>query len=308
MREKLSILKMKIYCFVVNRNVYVRDAYQLPVDLDMQYHQKHRIKELFRLMGLLLKYRILKRKPSDEELARLDEMRAKKACMLAVTAPKAVDVAAMLRTAVTDAIDKMREADLVRFSECGNIVVWGNGSGSNMPELVRKVKESPNGFKRKYRFVWLKNQTKEKEISTFITFYYPEVLMNGASYHENAQIVLTDDERRLLSRLDFLQQSAEMILCEQPQADEVLAKLLVHEIFRYFSAALEYLKPKFVFIWDESKSVLNILNRCCDENKIPCTLLYTPDYDESGGIEDIAEHRHFIERTAEYIERVMMEK
>lgn len=309
MIAKFSMLKMRIYCYVVNRNTYVRDAYQLPVDLDLEYHQKHRIKEWFRLMRLLMKYRILNRKPSEEELANLKEMQDKKAEKLNLqggmtTAEK--DDASVLREAVMDAINEIKEADLIRFSERQNIIIWGNGSGSEVPELVRKTAESNSEFGKRYRFVWLRNKRRTKEISTFTTFYYPWILMKESGFPESRHFVLTDEERRTLFRFNFLQKSVAMLSSECPQIDDTCAELVIHETYRYLSLALDYLKPRLVLIWNESAWLSLILSEYCDESDIPYAILSMDCICDLANIEAGTMHRQLIEKLVEDLETIMM--
>lgn len=310
MKDKLSSLKMRIYCFVVNRNTYVRDAYQLPVDLDLEYHQKHRIRELFRLAKLLLKYRILHMKPSEEELLNLKEMREKKVQMMnaqtGITLAQKDD-SLMIREAVTKAINEIKEADLIRFSEREKIVIWGNGSGSNIPQLVRRVNGSSNDFAKKYHFIWLRNKKKTGEIPTFTTFYYPSELMIESGYPERTSLSLTNDESKNLLRYSFLRQSVNLILSECPLMDDTYAKLISHEMFRYFSAVLEYLTPQLVLVWNESAWFSLISKICCDEMDIPCAMLDLDCFQYSAHTdEDIMKGRP-IEKMVEYLEAIISE-
>lgn len=273
MRQKLSALKLKVYCFVVNKNVYVKEAYQLPIELDEEYHRRHRIQEWCRLIWLLFKYRILHMKPSEEEMTSWKEQREKKESLQSVTGVEQQDDAAELRQSVSKAIDEFKGADLIRFSERGNIAIWGNGSGSGIPLFVKSVMESSEKFEQRYHFIWLRNKKKREQVSTITTFYYPWLLMEESGYSKKNCLFLTDKEMSEVSRYDFLQQAANEILQEHPQMDVMYAKLISHGIYRYFSAALEYFRPRLVLVWDESSWVSLISKICCEENGTPYTIV-----------------------------------
>lgn len=308
MKDKLSRLKMRIYCFVVNRNTYVRDAYQLPIDLNLEYHQKHRLKELFRLSKLLLKYRILHMKPPEEELFNLKEMQEKKVQMLnsqtGITSAQKDD-ASIIRETVTGAINEIKEADLIRFSKRENIIIWGNGSGSNIPQLVRKITGSSDEYVKKYHFIWLRNKKKTDETPTFTTFYYPWVLMVESGYPEKTSLSLTDDESKNLSRYTFLQQSADLILSECPLMADTYAKLISHEMFRYFSAVLEYLNPRLVLVWNESAWFSLVSKICCDEIGIPYAMLELECFQYSVHTDEDIMYGQPIGKMIEYLEAVI---
>ena len=70
-------IKENIYSKLVLSNSYVKEAYELPNMLDLDYHKKHRLKDALRLSGLVIKYGIFKVKPSSREQIKLESLREK---------------------------------------------------------------------------------------------------------------------------------------------------------------------------------------------------------------------------------------
>lgn len=298
MKEKISIWKMKIYCFVVNQNPYVRAAYQLPVDLEKEYHQKHRVLEWFRLIGLLIKYRVLNRKPSAEQQAEWEKMR-KEIYQREMAALKAKadsdDVfinrdndARKLRWIVDEAVNELKEADLIRFSHRRNIIIWGDDMERRIFSLIENIVSMPDSFRDEYRFIWLKNGQMKSEIQTFPTFYFPWSFLKQNSYLVTENLVLTDDELRTLARYHFLQKAVGLIWKKCPGIKYEYAQLMTHEIYRYFSAVLEYMNPRMILVRNDSAEISYIFRSVCNEIEVPFVNISSDCFNRAYGFDAVS--------------------
>jgi hypothetical protein len=302
-------LKDKLYRFIVDKNLYVKDEYQLPIDIDREYHNKHRVQDLFRLFGLLIKYRVFRAKPSSRKLTETEALRAKKFSMpeymnpapiesspkkqhdravaksiappskpkpiapspkpkpvQSPSKPKPIVLAPVhddsieLKLLVDSAINKLREADLVRFSKHKNILVSGNGSRNTISAFVRRIYEFSPEFCDEYRFIWLINQEyKPNRIETMPTFYIPWHLMKESGWIGKNCLCLTEKEEKHVEDVDYLNWSYTNIVTAFPEIDVKFAKLLVLEMERYFEAAIDLMKPKLILIWNQFMYFSNIL-------------------------------------------------
>lgn len=276
-KSRLSNLKMAVYCAVVNQNVYVRDEYHLPIEIDSEYHKRHRLYDWGRLLKLLIKYRVLNKKPSEQKIAELEEMRKKRDLLFSaiqnINEPQKVeDETEKTRVIFEEAIKAIKSADFMFDVEYKNIICLNNSTDDGrISYILSCMQKSCREQKYLYRFIQLKNTIQNIEVLP--TFLFPVDLHDENIYDKKINLTLELEEEQTIEYITRLHNAYDWIINHFPNADAKYVKVLIYQMYTYFSAVVEYFKPQ-IFLMSENIWFCNeIVRQIAEEYHVQCLYL-----------------------------------